>query len=692
MAGQQNLRKLFQEKAQNSASTLPCAIVKPDIGMGEIYIFEANEVKEPANDDRIYGLCVKDFYNRDEDEQEEIKAAFVAEQKAILEDAFRRTGNTYEDHAKHVAENFAIEMMGDLDEMASAELLMAKDRSFIEKQKYAMFADHIPALNLIEEGKTAKIAAYRAYMQSRDGFRNMDDPYFAGRAQIVQQVLAVFQRHMDRRQEPASLDTVPEESVLVVDSLTPADLFSLINKKTGRVKIRGIICTSPLETMTSHTAILAKALRVPYAIMSKENAERLNHGDFCVIDGHNDVVHFAPDSALEKLYRKQLENEKKLNKKLAKKSKEEEVPKTRAPKETDREEVRVHANFDISYEAAAVRESNPSGIGLYRTEMADDLRQMKDITEEQWYNIFKANMQASYNTSKTLDKSKVYKPTVFRTLDCTADKIPYRLKPEDGSAPDPVVINEHQDRQTKVQIEALLKLNDELVKKGHHEKVKVMIPGIARPKQLREWQNYADDKAKELGVTTLKLGAMAEVPGLFDKFAALEAGFISVGTNDLIAAELRSGRYDGNSEGYDPIDCSVLKKLKQAIDYGKKKDIPVSICGDMASDPCYTAVLIGLGYRDLSTDVGSVKYIKDNVGRINIEEAQQLVEVLSKTESSTQRRNILNAYNETRVGIYPDGWPIEEWEPPAGKLDMNALVQNALKAGDGGPDIPTKEL
>ena len=299
--------------------------------------------------------------------------------------------------------------------------------------------------------------------------------------------------------------------------------------------------------------------------------------------------------------------------------------------------------------------------------------------------------------------------TTIRTIDLAGDKSQIKDREER---------NARQLEITKTQMRAFAWMYRELEEKGKLDKLKIMIPMVESAEHMAKMQALMDEQAKKAledriasltaqlnptatmvkppegaeriaieteianlerdietgNIPKIKLGCMYEIPALSGDLATIETSFISVGSNDLIHALLDIDRYSRESiKKYDPTNRTVLHDLKRVVDVGRDRGIPVSICGDMASESKYTALLIGLGYRNLSADPNSVPIVKEISSRVDVAEAEALFETLYDPKwTRAQREEILADFNEKRLGLDKNGkvdldWdgPTEEWTPPA---------------------------
>ena len=216
---------------------------------------------------------------------------------------------------------------------------------------------------------------------------------------------------------------------------------------------------------------------------------------------------------------------------------------------------------------------------------------------------------------------------------------------------------------------------------GRKPKIKLMVPMVNSNADLDLVRQMLEEECSKQGEKTkIPVGAMIEtVAGVHAlKRGKLNADFISVGSNDLIAKIIGPDRYsDENLEAYDPTEPAVLETLKDIATAANKQNLPVSICGEMASHTKYTGLLLGAGFRNLSAGVDSIPYIKKMATRNDISEAERLFETVSNTDDKDTRDAILAHYND-RLGFPHSGdvilnWQAtasnDKWEPPLAGIE-----------------------
>lgn len=615
--------------SMHNALVINASFSRPKVAIGEIFVLENNRIEPSEEDKKLrYNLTEDEIDGMSEDALATVKESFVEEQTERYNDARSRTIVTYQNHLSD-AEHALIEVRDIAKDSLNAELGMVSDPSIYKK-----------ALEKIKEGASAEVAVDEVYEESIERFRGIDVPYIKKSIVELGQHRAVFQHHLHPDKTLATLDNMKEGTLLVSQTFPLHALSSFRNYETGQTIVNGVITDE--GSLESHGAILIGSMGVPYARIGEDGMERMKNGDMAIMDGPREAIMVHPNKVVLGEYEVLVDRQANLAEALLEKS-----SKRRSVTTNDGVKVNVHANLAVSHETHELKKANPVGIGLYRTEIAASMRE-NNVDEEVWKAIFIHNMAAS------APEGKAYLGTTIRTIDLDGDKSD--LPKDEREA--------LQEKITKVQMRSLLQLQDVLAGEGHKSKIKVMVPTIASVEEMTAMQKMMDDQAEELGVKTIKLGTMVEVPSLLTELDKLDVAFMSVGSNDLVHSILGIDRYDEESlKKLDRTNPAVLKALDQVTKVGEERNIPVSICGDMASLPKYTALLIGAGFTNMSAGVDDIPAVKEMASRVNTVEARHLFDTLLDTETRAEREAILNDFNE-RLGLTADGKIDMNWQPP----------------------------
>ncbi|MDR0518006.1 MAG: phosphoenolpyruvate--protein phosphotransferase [Fibromonadaceae bacterium] len=410
-------------------------------------------------------------------------------------------------------------------------------------------------------------------------------------------------------------DSIESGSVIVGFSIGPNALMHLDKKK-----ILGLAMDS--GGVTSHVSILARSMQIP-AVMSLVNlSESVSDEDLLIIDGTNGIAIVNPDENDISNYKKQIEVFQ--NQKL-----ELFTMRDLEPITMDGKYIKLNANIERHEEVSEIKSFGASGIGLYRSEFLYFGRDSLPSRSEQ--------AQAYRKVSHQLYPMNV----TIRTLDAGSDKrlIPVNTEIESNPFMGWRSIRICLDRKDifAEQLKALIEAGD----KGN---LKIMLPMISSVEELeraKEIYNKCCEELKEEGVAIpcIELGIMIETPAavMMIEELAKRVDFFSIGTNDLIQFTLAVDRSNGKiAHMYDPHHPAILKSIKLIVDAAHKENIPVSVCGEMASDLYSSLLLIGLGVDELSMVSWSVMECKKIIRSINYDEIRAIsTEILGFADSKS---------------------------------------------------------
>ncbi len=458
-------------------------------------------------------------------------------------------------------------------------------------------------------------------------FEAMDDPYLRARKDDVNQVIDRILDSLSNSAPKLSKDSNAwKGKIVVANDLSPAD--TVIMRHQG---VAGFV--TEIGGHLSHTAILARSLGIPAVVGVKDAMRYLVDGEEALIDGKLGMILVnVRNTEIVQFKKKQRE----LNRKKKELSKLNDAPAKSACGKT----IKLRANIEIEDDLRALKKYNNDGVGLYRTEFMY-IDQQNDPDEDLHYR----------NYVKVIRVLKGA-PLTIRTVDMGSDKTFDKnrsavntLNPALGLRGIRRSLNEPS--QFTAQLRAILRAGT----KGPVQILLPMISTLDEIHQIKSLITLIQQSFDEEGISYAKnipLGAMIEVPSAAinaDLFAK-KLDFLSIGTNDLIQYSLAIDRIDDQVNYlYDPVNPAVLRLIKQTIDAGKKAKIPVSLCGDMASDPSFTPLLLGLGLREFSMPVNSILEVKNALRKTNIKSLKELSEAMLDSYSTEQQMESLQQLN-----------------------------------------------
>lgn len=455
-------------------------------------------------------------------------------------------------------------------------------------------------------------------------FEDISDSYIKERAMDITQVADRIQRNLAGIVEN-SIGDVAGNVILVAKDLTPADTMRLNLKE-----VKGFV--TAMGSRTSHTTILAQSIELPAVVGLGEDINRIQEGMLAIIDGTEGVLILEPAAATLEEYR------------IRKERYDDYIADVNAESAgscitADGIEIIVRGNVELPEDALHSGKYGSDGIGLFRTEFAYMQRSVLPREEdlyEQYSEIVKA-MQGQ--------------PVVFRTLDINADKALNSQPTYDEMNPalglrairyclrNPAIF--------KTQLKAILRA-------AQHGDVRILLPMICTLSEIamaKQLLSEVVDILEKDGVpfkSDIPLGVMIEVPSaviMADEIVKV-VDFLSVGTNDLIQyafAVDRNNKYV--SELYQPLNPAILRMLNKLVTIAKVADKPISVCGEMAGQPMYVPLLLGMGIREISMNAPSIPMMKRFIRSISIKEAEEFTaEIMRETSTRKNYEIVLKKY------------------------------------------------
>ena len=498
-----------------------------------------------------------------------------------------------------------------------AHLLVLEDPALIDE-----------ATRLIEQDKVnAEFAFHTVAEKYANALAAIEDEYLRERAADMRDVTArVLNSLLGQRHGP-DLGNLPEPCIIISHDLTPSTTAQLDKRK-----VLGF--ATDVGSQTSHTAIMARSLRIPAIVGLKDASEMLQDGDFVLLDGFNGVVILNPTDQTLFEYGQLVQRRVTLQEKLA--------DLQTAPATTlDGQHVVLSANIESADDAAAVRDCGAEGVGLFRTEFLFLNRATLPTEEEQY---------AAYLQLATALKPQ---PIVIRTLDSGGDKfldsqeMPAEANPFLGWRAIRFCLL--QPDIFRAQLRAILRASTV----GNIQMMYPMISGLDEVNQANALVEECKAELRRENVPfddALKIGVMIEIPSavMIADSLGRRAKFFSIGTNDLIQYTLAVDRMNGKiAHLYEPTHPAVLRLIKATVDAAQRNQIKVSVCGEMAGDPALTALLLGLGVDELSAAPPLVPTIKFLIRRLKLSDAKELAEFALNCESASEILTRARAFAQT---------------------------------------------
>ncbi len=463
-------------------------------------------------------------------------------------------------------------------------------------------------------------------------FSEIDDEYLRERAADIKDVTKRV-LHILLGQTANSLSELVEQRIIVAHDISPSEAAGI-----DRSAALGIVTDA--GSRTSHAVIVARSMKIPAVVGVRDLTTKLKSGDWLMVDGYDGVVIINPAEPTLFRYGKIQKAKKSFETRLMSVN-------DLAAETLDGMAVTLRANIEKPEEVALVRQYRADGVGLYRTEFLF-LSSTHLPTEEEQY--------AAY---REIVAGLAPAPVTIRTLDVGGDKPlpgdPHLIGPEANPFMGFRAIRMCLENPElfKVQLRAILRASA-------HGTVELMYPMISGTEELDRARVLLDEARGELTArgqafdARLRVGTMIEIPSaaLASDLLADKSDFFSIGTNDLIQYLLAIDRGNNRiAHLYDPSHPAVIRVLRQIVDAGHAHGLKVSVCGEMAGDPVYTPLLLGLGVDELSMSPTLLPAVKFLVRAMKMTDARKLAADALAQSDQKQTYALIEAFYNERVTV-----------------------------------------
>jgi phosphotransferase system enzyme I (PtsI) len=520
---------------------------------------------------------------------------------------------------------------------AKQDLRAIIENSPVELQKANILETHVVLLNdkllygrtiesIEKERVNAEWALKTVVNQIKAVFQEMPDPYLKERVSDIIHVSNLVMHNL-MGAETQSIGAIGKRVILVARDLSAADT-SQINLE----RIKGFI--TDLGGKTSHTGIIARSLEIP-AVVGLEQATRMvANDDLVIVDGTTGAVIVHPTEQTLMEYTERQANYERYRAVITRDSHLE-------AKTPDGHHIDVMANIELPEEVVAVLNYGGDGIGLYRTEF-QYLNRTSFPSENELFENYKDVIEVM-----------APRPVTFRTLDINGDKA---MAIDTGFAENNPALGLRAIRYClkrpavfKTQLRAILRA-------AALGSVRIMFPMISIHFEICEAKRLLDEAAESLEKDGLPykrdipVGAMVEVPSavVIADLLAREVDFFSIGTNDLIQFALAIDRSNKQvAHLFQPLDPAVLRMIKRTADVAKESGITVGMCGEMANQPLYAPLLLGMGLHELSMNPQAIPVVKRMIRSVRIADTHAVVTEALKQPTALKVLAVLRgAYGE----------------------------------------------
>ena len=505
-----------------------------------------------------------------------------------------------------------------VDLFLDTHIMLVKDEIFINNIKS----------RISEKLNSPEWAIHNEYLLIKQSFNDIDDTYIKQRIDDVNHVVKMIIKNLKLKKETASSSKKSlTDLIIVTDDLSPSDVVLAYDSNS-----LGII--SEFGGRSSHSSILTRSLELPSTVGVKNVLSIIKNGDDIILDGEQGIVIINADDKIKTHYMQ-------LKKKQEKNKKDLSTILNRSNVTLDKTRVEIMANLELPQELKIIKDKKADGIGLFRTEyLYVDRHDFPSETEQ-------------YEAYKKIVKNMGKLPVYFRTLDIGADKeVPENIKT--GSIVRNPALGLRGIRYSLNYNNIFINQIKAILRVSNLGNVKIMLPMITTISEIHKAKELILAAKRSLAKERKKfdkdihVGIMVEIPScavLANKFAK-HVDFFSIGTNDLVQYTLAIDRVDDEVNYlYDPINSAVLSLLKNIINAGTKNKIPVSLCGEMAGDPNYTKLLLGLGLRSFSMHPSAIPEIKNIIINSDITMLTQISKKIINCDSNKEKMKLIEKLN-----------------------------------------------
>ncbi|HEY5616242.1 MAG TPA: phosphoenolpyruvate--protein phosphotransferase [Bacteroidota bacterium] len=563
----------------------------PGIAMGPVFLFEKDA---PAIEERV---IAREDIERETARLNQALARSQKELRKILEYAEKKLG-------EHQAKIFEAQVLI-LEDSFLFDTILKRVRTECKNVEYVVY-------NEIEKYRQMMLAAHDEY--TRERAHDVDD---------------VRGRILRNLQEQKLISRLEGSAVVVSYNLTAADTMILSRNEV-------LAYATDAGGVTSHTALLARALKIPAVLGLRDITSAVKNGDAVIVDGYSGVVILRPSEQTIKDYVLRRSHFEEFEQRL---SGLRDLP----AETTDGRRVELSANVEFIQELDFIRMQGADGIGLYRSEILLIGKEVFPSEDEQLYEY------------QQLADAMFPKRVIIRTFDIGGDKMMAQKVKERNP-----FLGWRGIRVLLEKRELFLEQLRAILRASTRRNIAVMFPMVSNIKEVRAAKELLEQAKAQLRAEKIPfddkmtVGVMIEVPAaavVIDDLAQ-EVDFVSIGTNDLIQYLLAVDR--GNefvSSLYQEFHPAVVRFIRRIIERAKNHDIWVGMCGEMAGDPMATILLLGLGLDEFSV-VGTVlPEVKKIIRSVSYEEAQRVALRVLELETEDEIKAYLGSVMKEK---FPD--------------------------------------
>ncbi len=508
-----------------------------------------------------------------------------------------------------------------------------RDHSGILRSHLMMLKDPMVFDRTLKTIESKSINAEWALSETLDHvrslFKEVKDPYIRERMGDIEYVIQSVQDILTG--SPPSLDfsSLEHPVVLVAHDLSPADTVQM-----SREKILAFV--TEMGSRTSHTAILARSLGIPAVVGIENVTSAILSGELLVVDGLKGEVVVDPDEVVLKEYEEKQQGYIKYRLEV--------IHHSNLPAETrDGYRVKIKANMELLDEIPSLISHGAEGVGLFRTEFLY-LAQKELPDEETLFHAYK----------EVAERLSPY-PVTVRTLDIGGDKFVSSVSLDEEINPALGL------RAIRLCLKERALFRDQLraiLRASAYGDVRILFPLISGRMEILEVKEILEKTKEELRAEGIKfdedirMGIMIEVPTavLVADVLAKEVDFFSIGTNDLIQYSLAIDRVNEHvAHLYEPLHPGVIRMLHRTVEAAHAAGIEVAMCGEMAGEPRYVPILLGLGLDELSMNAMAIPKVKRVVRRCRQDDCAELAHHILDSSTADEIKQRLGEFLKDKL-------------------------------------------
>ncbi len=499
-------------------------------------------------------------------------------------------------------------------EIFDAQLLIVEDRMLNTETAALVEKNFIPASAAVSQ-------VLRKYIEA---ISSVQDSYLQERAGDVKDVASRILKNLTGIQKSTAITRLDRPTVIIARDLTPSDTAMM-----DRQHIIGFAVEK--GSRTSHTAILARSLQIPAVVGMQHFFERLSNGDRIIIDGFLGMVIVNPAEETLEFYRMKMERKEKLYSELLQES--------RMRAETlDGYGIQLLGNVEGSEGAPEVLRCGGEGVGLFRTEYL--FMNTNELPGE----------ERQFEEYRKIAKEMSGRPVVIRTFDLGGDKLDGNLAAFHEANP---FLGERAIRLTHSRPALMQTQLRAILRASAFGNLKLLFPMVSSEDELDELLEIVRIEKEKLVTDKIpfnrdiEVGIMIEIPSaaIMAEHLAKKVDFFSIGSNDLVQYTLAVDR--GNEKVaylYRPGSAAILSLIADTTKAARAAGIYVCTCGEIAGDPIYAPLLIGLGVQELSMSAAALTTIRRVIRRMKIHEAENLAKKALACSSASDAHSLASEY------------------------------------------------